>query len=121
MSCVSNNEGNVPNNKYGDLVEFSLKEVNISSSEVLQLKDSPKKTEYNILMQNVEVLAGGENLTPIHCVGSGCVDCPINAVNVEALANDEGGGMLDCPNGCLDKTGHCFCYGYHPYEEKIWK
>ena len=41
--------------------------------------------------------------------------------NVEALANDEGGGMLDCPNGCLDKTGHCFCYGYHPYEEKAWK
>lgn len=88
VSCVSNNEGNVPNNKYGDLVEFSLKEVNISSSEVLQLKDSPKKTEYNILMQNVEVLAGGENLTPIHCVGSGCVDCLINAVNVEALAQN---------------------------------
>ena len=41
VSCVSNNEGNVPNNKYGDLVEFSLKEVNISSSEVLQLKDYP--------------------------------------------------------------------------------
>lgn len=41
VSCVSNNEGNIPNNKYGDLVEFSLKEVNISSSEVLQLKDYP--------------------------------------------------------------------------------
>lgn len=41
--------------------------------------------------------------------------------NVEALANDEGDGMLDCPNGCLDKTGHCFCYGYHPYKEKTWK
>lgn len=41
--------------------------------------------------------------------------------NVEALAQNEGGGMLDCPNGCLDKSGHCFCYGYHPYEEKTWK
>ena len=41
--------------------------------------------------------------------------------NVEALAQNEGGGMLDCPNGCLDKPGHCFCYGHHPYEEKIWK
>lgn len=41
--------------------------------------------------------------------------------NVEVLADDEGGGMLDSPNGCLDKSGHCFCYGHHPYEEKIWK
>lgn len=41
--------------------------------------------------------------------------------NVEALAQNEGGGMLDCPNGCLDESGHCFCYGYHPYEEKTWK
>lgn len=44
---------------------------------------SPKTTEYNILMQNVEALAGGENLTPVHCAGSGCVDCPINAVKVK--------------------------------------
>lgn len=41
--------------------------------------------------------------------------------NVEALAQNEGDGMLDCPNGCLDMPGHCFCYGYHPYEEKRWK
>ena len=41
--------------------------------------------------------------------------------NVEALAQNEGDGMLDCPNGCLDMPGHCFCYGYHPYEEKSWK
>lgn len=40
--------------------------------------------------------------------------------NVEALAQNEGDGMLDCPNGCLDMPGHCFCYGYHPYEEKRW-
>mgnify|MGYP005753384983 FL=1 len=41
--------------------------------------------------------------------------------NVEALAQNEGDGMLDCPNGCLDMPGHCFCYGYHPYEENSWK
>lgn len=41
VSCVSNSRGNMPHNKYGDLVTFSLKEVNISSSEVLQLKDYP--------------------------------------------------------------------------------
>lgn len=42
-----------------------------------------KKTEYNILMLNVEALAGGENLTPVHCVGSGCVDCPIITAKVK--------------------------------------
>ena len=41
--------------------------------------------------------------------------------NVEALAQNEGDGMLDYPNGCLDMPGHCFCYGYHPYGEKRWK
>ncbi len=30
--------------------------------------------------------------------------------NVEALAQNEGDGMLDYPNGCLDMPGHCFCY-----------
>lgn len=39
------------------------------------------------------------------------------SANVEALAGGEGEGMLDCPNGCLTSSGHCFCYGYHPYEE----
>lgn len=41
--------------------------------------------------------------------------------NVEALAQNEDEGILDCPNGCLDRAGHCFCYGYHPYEEMTWK
>lgn len=41
--------------------------------------------------------------------------------NVEALVQNKGDGMLDCPNGCLDMPEHCFCYGYHPYEEKSWK
>lgn len=41
-----------------------------------------KKTEYNILMQNVEALAGEENLTPVHCAGSGCVDCPISTIDI---------------------------------------
>ena len=44
---------------------------------------SSKKTEYNILMQNVEALAGEENLTPVHCAGSGCVDCPISTIKVK--------------------------------------
>ena len=41
VSCVGTSVGNMPHNKYGDSVAFSLKEVNISSSEVLQLKDYP--------------------------------------------------------------------------------
>lgn len=41
VSCVSHSGGNMPHNKYGDSVVSSLKEVNISSSEVLQLKDYP--------------------------------------------------------------------------------
>ena len=41
LSCVSNNEKNIPPNKYGDQVGYSLKEVNISSSDILQLKDYP--------------------------------------------------------------------------------
>ena len=40
--------------------------------------------------------------------------------NVEALAENEGNGMTDCINGCLTTGGHCFCYGYQPYEEKKW-
>ena len=41
--------------------------------------------------------------------------------NVEALARYEGGdGMTDCPNGCLAKSGVCFCRGFQPYEEKYW-
>ena len=40
--------------------------------------------------------------------------------NVEALAAGEGGGILDCPNGCLTDSGICFCYGYHPYKEASW-
>lgn len=47
----------------------------------------PKKTEYNLLMQNVEALAGGENLTPVHCAGLGCVDCPINAIKVKYVVS----------------------------------
>lgn len=41
VSCVSNNGGNIPHNKYGEPVEYSLKEVNVSSSEILQLNDYP--------------------------------------------------------------------------------
>lgn len=41
VSCVSNSGGDMPHNKYGESLVYSLKEVNISSSEVLQLKDYP--------------------------------------------------------------------------------
>ena len=44
---------------------------------------SPKKTEYNILMLNVEALGGGEYLTPVHCVNHGSIDCPITKEKVE--------------------------------------
>ena len=37
--------------------------------------------------------------------------------NVEALANGE---SSDCPNGCLDAPGLCYCRGSLPFEEKIW-
>ena len=40
--------------------------------------------------------------------------------NIEALADGEGDGVTDCKNGCLEKAGICFCYGYHPYEEMKW-
>lgn len=40
--------------------------------------------------------------------------------NVEALAQEEGNGITDCPNGCLTSPGICFCYGYNPYEEAEW-
>lgn len=44
---------------------------------------SSRKNECNVLIQNVEALAGDEILTPIHCVGSGCVDCPIITAKVK--------------------------------------
>lgn len=40
LSCANTGK-KIPDNKYGKLVTYSLKEVNISSSEVLQLKDYP--------------------------------------------------------------------------------
>jgi hypothetical protein len=40
-SCVSKNGGEFPQNVYGDSMTCSLQEVNVSSSEVLQLKDYP--------------------------------------------------------------------------------
>ena len=37
--------------------------------------------------------------------------------NVEALAQSE---SSDCPNGCLDAPGLCYCKHWLPFEEKIW-
>ena len=39
--------------------------------------------------------------------------------NVEALAFGE--WSFACPNGCLAKRGLCYCNGFHPYEEKLWR
>ena len=47
--------------------------------------------------KNVEVLKDGTVLTPV-------------------------GGQenKDCPNGCLEQPGKCYCYGEYPYKEKQW-
>jgi hypothetical protein len=37
--------------------------------------------------------------------------------NVEALAQSE---SSDCPNGCLDAPGLCYCKHWLPFEEKVW-
>lgn len=37
--------------------------------------------------------------------------------NVEALASSE---SSDCPNGCLDAPGLCYCKHWLPFEEKVW-
>jgi len=26
----------------------------------------------------------------------------------------------ECPNGCLDKLGQCYCYGTHAFKEAVW-
>ena len=40
-----------------------------------------------LLLENVEALAGGESNVPVHCVGSGTVDCPFNHVKVRLVAS----------------------------------
>ena len=77
-----------------------------------------KKSIFKLVFSSAFVLAAGYS---VYASQQNAEMSDLALDNVEALANDEGGGMLDCPNGCLDKTGHCFCYGYHPYEEKTWK
>ena len=42
--------------------------------------------EKTLLMENIEALAGGESHVPMHCVGSGTVDCPINHEKVKIVA-----------------------------------
>lgn len=37
-------------------------------------------------MENIEALAGGESHVPMHCVGFGTVDCPINHEKVKIVA-----------------------------------
>ena len=45
-----------------------------------------EKTESALLMENIEALAGGESHVPMHCVGFGTVDCPINHEKVKIVA-----------------------------------
>ena len=47
---------------------------------------SSEKTESALLMENIEALAGGESHVPMHCVGFGTVDCPINHEKVKIVA-----------------------------------
>lgn len=48
------------------------------------------KMESALLMENVEALAGGEGHVPMHCVGFGTVDCPINHVKVKMVLTGYG-------------------------------
>ena len=41
-----------------------------------------KQITNDLLLENVEALAAGE-MTPTHCYGVGCVDCPINNTKVQ--------------------------------------
>ena len=45
-----------------------------------------EKTESALLMETIEALAGGESHVPMHCVGFGTVDCPINHEKVKIVA-----------------------------------
>ena len=45
-----------------------------------------EKTESALLMENIEALAGGGSHVPMHCVGFGTVDCPINHEKVKIVA-----------------------------------
>ncbi|WP_308553951.1 NVEALA domain-containing protein [uncultured Mediterranea sp.] len=47
-------------------------------------KDDSKNTD-SILLENVEALASDESGGPHHCLGIGCVDCPINHTKVEVV------------------------------------
>jgi hypothetical protein len=38
--------------------------------------------------------------------------------NIEALATSE--INPDCPNGCLQSCGDCYCYQHYYLEEKQW-
>lgn len=41
-----------------------------------------KQVASDLLLENVEALAAGE-MTPAHCLGIGCVDCPVNNTKVK--------------------------------------
>lgn len=36
----------------------------------------------DLMLENIEVLAGNEGSSSIHCMGNGCVVCPIGNVKV---------------------------------------
>ena len=39
-----------------------------------------------LMIENVEALAAGEGGTPVHCVGYGCVDCPLGTIKVKYVS-----------------------------------
>ena len=44
-----------------------------------------KTVESDIVMQNIEALANGEVSGTVHCLGTGCVDCPIAPIRVKYI------------------------------------
>lgn len=39
-----------------------------------------------LMIENVEALAAGEGVTPVRCVGYGCVDCPLGTIKVKFVS-----------------------------------
>ena len=46
---------------------------------------SLKTTTEQLLLENIEALAAGEDSLPYSCIGSGSVDCPATGVKVKFI------------------------------------
>ena len=43
----------------------------------------------------------------------------LSDIETMAQASGENGGSWTCPNGCLAKSGMCYCNGFHAYKENV--